>query len=274
MATNAMDAAARIASVSDTGGFLRSLDRWIFPAMAALFFVTTLVGFIPSSLAKLAAVEAGQRPPLPGVLHLHAVLMGSWLLLLLAQTGLVAADRRALHRTLGLVSLVLVPAMVITGFVLVPTNFEMVWGMAAAAPPEQAAEIQGLLEFVTNIALVQTRVGLLFPLLVGWALVVRRSDPGTHKRLMILATVLPLPAAIDRIAWLPSTLPVSPLSQDLYVFLWILPMFLYDVLRHKRVPRAYYIWMAVNLPFVAVTHALWGSEWWMATAPKLFGAVG
>jgi hypothetical protein len=273
MATEVMDVATRIANV-DTGRFIRSLDRWIFPAMAALFFVTTLVGFIPSSMAKLAAVEAGQRPPLPPILHLHAVLMGSWLLLLLAQTSIVAADRRALHRKLGLIALVLVPAMVITGFVLVPTSYAMVWAMVASAPAEMAEQMQGVLGFATNIALVQFRMGILFPVLVGWALYVRRTDPETHKRLMILATVLPLPAAIDRIAWLPSTLPVSPLSQDLYVFVWILPLLVYDLLRHKRVPRAYFIWMAVNVPLVVVTHLLWGSEWWMTTAPKLLGVVG
>lgn len=276
MATEAIDAAVRIANAGETEGrFLRSLDRWIFPAMAALFIVTTLIGFIPSSLEKIAAVQAGQRPPLPLVLHVHAVLMGSWLLLLLAQTSLVAANRRAMHRTLGLAALVVVPAMVVTGFVLVPTSFQTIWSLGAAPPPGADVEqIKGLVAFATNIVLVQTRVGILFPLLVAWALIVRRKDPETHKRLMILATVLPLPAAIDRIVWLPTTLPASPASQDLYVFVWILPMLAYDLLRHRRVPRAYLIWIAVNLPFIVATNLLWGSPWWIATAPKLLGVEG
>lgn len=38
-----------------------------------------------------------------------------------------------------------------------------------------------------------------------WALLVRREDPETHKRLIIIATLPLLSAAIDRIAWLPTT---------------------------------------------------------------------
>ena len=58
-------------------GFTDFGDRWIYVFMAALFIATTLAGFIPDSLAKIAAVEAGQRAPFPPVLHLHAVLMGA-----------------------------------------------------------------------------------------------------------------------------------------------------------------------------------------------------
>src|SRR5688572_21729059 len=74
-----------------------TIDRWIYVFMAGLFMVTVLVGFIPVSLDKIAAVEAGRRPPFPPVLHVHAVLMGTWIALLLTQAGLVATGRRTLH---------------------------------------------------------------------------------------------------------------------------------------------------------------------------------
>src|SRR6476469_8077769 len=70
-----------------------AIDRWIYVFMAAWFIAIVLTGFIPDSLNKIAAVQAGQRPPLPLVMHAHAVLMGSFLLLLLAQTTLVATGR-------------------------------------------------------------------------------------------------------------------------------------------------------------------------------------
>lgn len=60
-----------------------SIDRWIFVFTAVWFIAIVLVGFIPDSLMKVAAVQAAQRPPFPTVLHVHAVLMGSFLLLLL-----------------------------------------------------------------------------------------------------------------------------------------------------------------------------------------------
>ena len=71
------------------GAFVRLADRWIYVFMAGLFVVTALAGFIPTSIRLLDAVEAGRRPPPPLVLHFHAALMGTWLLLFLAQAMLM-----------------------------------------------------------------------------------------------------------------------------------------------------------------------------------------
>src|SRR5690348_18301701 len=56
-----------------------AIDRWIFVAMAAWFIVIVLTGFVPDALMKIGMVRAGQRPPFPIVMHMHAVLMGSFL---------------------------------------------------------------------------------------------------------------------------------------------------------------------------------------------------
>jgi hypothetical protein len=252
---------------------LQAADRWMFVFMAALFVVTVLVGFVPDSFARAAAIQAGQRPQFHPMTHVHAVLMGAWLLLLLAQSALVASNRRVLHQRLGLVSLALVPAMVVAGIVLVPAVFREAWTFVTTPPPGvDAAVIAETKALVSNIALPQIRVGVLFPILVGWALWVRRTDPDTHKRLMILATALPLPAAMDRIEWLPTSLPTSFASGDLYMLLWVAPMFLYDVIRRGRVQRAYAIWFLLGLPPTIAVHWLWGSPWWLATVPRLMGA--
>ena len=42
--------------------------------------------------------------------------------------------------------------------------------------------------------------------------------------MMILATAMALPAGIDRIPWLPSMMPGSPLLVDFYTALAISPM--------------------------------------------------
>jgi hypothetical protein len=117
----------------------------------------------------------------------------------------------------------------------------------------------------------QIRIVPLFAALVTWALVVRRSDSETHKRLMILAALLPLPAAIDRMTWLPATLPESPASIHLYSLLWLLPVLVYDIVRRGSVHRAYVIGLALNRPFVVASYVLWSSPWWSATAPRLMG---
>jgi hypothetical protein len=247
------------------------IDRWIYVFTAASFIVIVLTGFIPDSLMKVAAVQAGERPPFPLVLHFHALLMGSFLLLLLTQTTLVATGRCALHRQVGIAAFVVAPALVIVGFILVPTIYHSVWNFAQSAPPEVRAKMQERLLQLDDIMLLQLRIGLLFPLFLVIGLRARGINSGLHKRMVILATAMALPAAIDRMTWLPTSLPASPLATDLYTLLAVSPMFVWDVVRNRRVHEAYWIWLAINLPFTVAVHGLWGTQWWIATAPKLMG---
>lgn len=248
-----------------------AIDRWIFVFMAGWFVALVLAGFIPSSLNKIEMVRSGLRPPFPLVMHIHAVLMGSFLLLLLAQTWLMATGRTSYHMRLGLTSLLLVPAIVIAGLVLAPTMYHQLLDALQSAPPEARERIQKGLLFSENIKLIQIRIGILFPLFLAIAFRARGRDAGLHKRMMILATAIPLPAGIDRIPWLPSTLPDSPISPDAYTLLAISPMFIWDVVRNRYVHRAYWIWLGIALPFAIAVHALWDTDWWHAAARQLMG---
>lgn len=248
-----------------------AVDRWIYVFTAACFILIVLAGFIPSSLAKIAAVEAGERPPFPLVMHMHAALMGSFLLLLLAQTSLVATGRCALHMKLGLASMVLAPAIVVVGFLLAVGNYQTVANLAQTAPAELRPRFEELVPRLDNILLLQTRIGILFPLLLVIGLRARGRDPGLHKRMMILATAVTLPAGIDRIPWLPTTLPASPVGPDLYTLLAVSPMLVWDVVRNRGVHRAYWLWLAVCLVPTVLVHALWDTPWWHATARQLMG---
>jgi hypothetical protein len=248
-----------------------AIDRWIFVFMAAWFIAMVLTGFIPDSIMKVELVRTGQRPPFPLVMHMHAVLMGSFLLLLLAQTWLMATGRRAYHMQLGLVSFVLAPALVVVGFILAPTMYHQTWDLLQAAPPEAREKLSQALSFSENIKLVQLYVGLLFSVFLVIGLRARRKDAGLHKRMMILATAMPLPAGIDRIQWIPSTLPESPLSPIVYTMLAVSPMFVWDVIRNRSVHRAYWIWLGLFLPVAAVVNLLWDTPWWHATARWMMG---
>lgn len=248
-----------------------SVDRWIYVFTAASFIAIVLAGFVPSSIEKAAAVRAAARPPFPLVMHVHAVLMGSFLLLLLAQTTLVATGRQALHMRLGIVSLLLAPAMVVAGFLLAANNYHGVWAMAQAAPPEARAGAETVVGVVENILLLQLRIGILFPIFLWIGLRARRGEPGLHKRMMILATAMALPAGIDRIPWLPTTMPVTPLGPDFWTLVAIAPMLLWDLVRNRSVHRAYWIWLALFLPFAVVVHGLWDSQWWHGAAKVIMG---
>jgi hypothetical protein len=248
-----------------------AIDRWIFVFMAAWFIVITLAGFIPDSMMKVGMIRAGARPPFPLVLHMHAVLMGSFLLLLLAQSWLMATGRRALHMQLGLIGMALAVALVAVGLVLAPTMYRETWNALQSAPPLARAKLQEVLSIKENILLLQLRIGILFPLFLAIGLKARGGNAGMHKRMMILATVMALPASLDRIGWLPSSMPASPLAPDLYTLAMVMPMFLWDVFRNRRVHEAYWVWLAINIPFEIFVHSAWDTPWWHATARQIMG---
>jgi hypothetical protein len=229
-----------------------AVDRWIFVFTVLGLIATVLAGFIPDSIAKIAAIDAGKRSPFPLILHVHAVMMGSFLLLLLAQTLLVATGRLIWHMQLGIAGLFLAAGIVVSGIILAHVSYH-------AGPAQD------------YILLLQIRAGLLFSIFTWIALKYRARDPGLHKRLMLLSITAVLDAAIFRIHWLPTTFPGNGVSLDLFTLLPFVPMFIWDSARNRSLHRAYVIWAALFVPATAVVYALWDSPWWHATAHQIMG---
>lgn len=248
------------------------IDRWIFVAMALWYIVLALTGFIPDSIMKMAMVKAGLRPPFPMVLHLHAVLMGSFLLFLLSQTWMVATGRIAVHRRLGPIGGVIAGALVVVGFFLAPTMYHQVSSGLALAPPQAQPAMRALLLQLDNILLLQMQAGVLFTVFIVLALLNRARHAGMHKRLMMFAPAMAMGAAFARMTWLPHSIPASPLSILAYQWLALAPLFLWDVIRNRRVHPAYLLLIALYLPFNVLALMLWDTPWWHATAARLMGA--
>ena len=248
-----------------------AIDRWIFVAMAAWFILIVLVGFIPDSVMKVQMVEAGVRPPFPIVLHMHAVAMGSFLLLLLTQAVLMATGRCEQHKKLGIVAFALVPVVVIVGCVLAPTIYHEVWNFAQSGPLGLRPKFQQQLLALDDILLLQMRAGILFPLFMVIGLKARARNPGLHKRMIFLAPVVPLGAAIFRMTFLPTTFPASALSNDLFLLVTVAPLFIWDVVRNRRVHEAYWMWLGICLPLTLAVYSLWDTPWWHAAVPRIMG---
>src|SRR6516162_9831370 len=100
-----------------------------------------------------------QTQALPFYLHVHGAAFSAWLILLVSQTFLVAAERTDLHRRLGWV------------------------GAALAATMVAAYENEELAFLTTPLSSMAV-----FCLLVAAAVRFRRR-PEAHKRLMLLATI-------------------------------------------------------------------------------------
>jgi hypothetical protein len=250
------------------------VDRRFFFAMTLFIFVTVLAGFVPDSIEVVHAVSVGQRPPIPLSMHIHAVVMCGWISLLMMQAGLVATGRTALHRRLGLIAFAWIPLMMLMMVLIARSIWTMVASLPAGAmPPDVQASTKALL---SNILIEQITAFVLFPLFAFWGIAVRRSDPDAHRRLMILATLVPLMAAVDRIAvrWLPTTYPVSYDAQYLYAILWMAPMLIFDLVHRGRVHRVWVIGLLCNAPFFIFNHFMWGSQRWLKIAPVVMRLLG
>lgn len=243
-----------------------AVDRWIYVYMTASLVAVTLIGFVPDSFIKMATVADGSRPPFPMILHVHAVLMGSFLVLLFVQTWLAATGKIRGHMQLGVATSLLVPALVIVGFLVAPAIYQETLHAAQAAGPDAREKLQAVVLRKENILLNQSRIGILFPLFIAIGLLARRKDPGLHKRMMILATASALGPVFARITWLPSTFPASPLSHEFYMLAVVAPMFFWDVYRNGFVHKAYVIWALISLPVIVAVNMLWDTSWWHQTA--------
>ena len=73
-------------------------EDFFFSGMAVLVLVTVFLGF--ARTYYLAGVF--KADPLPPLLHVHGAVFSAWIVLLIVQVSLVAADRVDLHRRLGL----------------------------------------------------------------------------------------------------------------------------------------------------------------------------
>ena len=127
--------------------------------------------------------KAFDAPELPGLVHLHGVVMTGWIAPFGAQASLVAARRVDLHRRLGVAGAFFAALVVVVG---IATSIEGARRGISPGPPP--------LVFLA----IPLGVILVFGTLVAAAIANRRR-PDWHKRLMLLATISMLTPAIARL---------------------------------------------------------------------------
>ena len=208
-------------------------DHVFYTVMASLMALTVFVGFGPTYYFRLMSGTPGTitgGAVTPG-LHLHGVVFSAWVLLFLLQTVLIGLRRVRIHRRLGYASIALAATMVVVG---VRTAIDS--AARGAAPPgvDPFAFLAVPLFDIT-----------LFAGFVSAALLKRR-DKEAHKRLMLLAYVSIITAAVAR---LPGLLPLGPLAFFGLSFLFVVAGMAYDWLSRGRLHRAY----AWGAPIIALS---------------------
>jgi hypothetical protein len=155
--------------------------------------------------------------------HVHGAAFTAWVLLLLLQTTLVSARRTDIHRTLGWAGAGLAAFMIVIALdtAVIAVHQAIVCCNAVAARAFLAVPIADMIVFGT---------------LVGCAIAFRRRA-GTHKRLMLLATLAILDAATSR--WPLLFIETTKWGSYVAIDTIVLAVVAYDTISRKRLARAY-----------------------------------
>jgi len=199
---------ATLGSLRTTAG----AERRFYGGMAVAILAVAILGFARTYfLRPLLPVPTPAPPALTHLVHLHAFLFTSWVVLLFIQTRLVAARRSDLHRRLGVIAAGVAIVMVVVG-VLVALH----------------AVLRGIAPFGMDphrFLVVPLVAITLFAVFVVAGIRARRRDPQAHKRYLLLGTIALLPPAVARWALLFGLGPPVVLA---VATLFVVPLFVWD----------------------------------------------
>jgi hypothetical protein len=228
----------------------RRRERLFYTGMAVAFVITVFAGFARTYYLR----PYFNTPSLTPLLHLHGVVFTSWLLLLLAQTTLVAAKRTDIHRRLGMFGALIAALMVFIGAATAIIRAKIV-----EVPPGSPSPLAFLTIPLGDM--------LIFAILVGAGFYFRRRAD-VHKRLMLLATIAILPAATARLPFA-FIQQIGPLAFFGLADLFIVACLLYDLAARGRLHRAT-VWGGL---LIVISHPLrllvGNTQAWLAFAAWL-----
>jgi len=164
-------------TVTDAKPIKRTFYIWLAAACAAIAFG----GFAPTYWLQLPAGTFVGSP----LLHLHGALFFAWIVLLVSQAVLAAKGRLNNHRAWGLTGIALATAMVLVGIAAAINTLNI--GLSEGYGDKSRA----------FLIIPISAIGLFAGFVV--AAIAKRERPEAHKRLMILATISLLQAAMGRI---------------------------------------------------------------------------
>ena len=206
-------------------------DHRFFSFMAIVSSLTIIAGFFNTYGPKVVAGE-----PLPPIIHLHAVVFTSWLIIFVVQTTLVLTGRTAVHRRLGVTSMILAGLMFVVGIATAITDARL---GHRGIPGVEFPDVGGFL--LLNLFAIAVFTGFV---LAGWYF---RGNSQAHKRLMLLAVTGALVGpGVSRLPFAIGKPPVIALM----VLAFLLAGPIYDLVTRRRVHPAY-LW-GVPITFLAV----------------------
>jgi uncharacterized membrane protein YozB (DUF420 family) len=208
--------------------------RYFYSGAAVLFLVFMLLGFQQYYLHGKAFPGRDIAPPLQTLVLLHATAMTAWIVLFLVQPVLIASGSRRAHMAVGRFGAVLAAGIVVLGLMLGIQGTRLtppevrVWGVT----PKQFMAVP-----VVSV--------VIFGLLVAVGVYYRRR-PDIHRPMMLMATLIAIPAAVARIGPLNALYENSVLQTIFGPFLWTLVLATLLLVVRWLVTRSFERWFVIG----------------------------
>jgi hypothetical protein len=223
-----------------------SEHRFYFSA-ALIAAVIVLVGFSRTYFLK----EVFHAPTLLPIVHLHAIIFSSWVVLFITQTWLVSVRNTRLHMRLGIAGFLLACIMVVVGTTTALTVAKLGHVRPGGPPP-----LQFLVVPIFDM--------LVFSILIAAGLLMRRRSD-YHKRFLLVATASLMTAAIGRIVTIAQGHANVKLAFAFTSSLIVIAAVV-DTIRNRRLHPAFAWAGALVLLSGPVRFMLAGTSVWMSFA--------
>jgi hypothetical protein len=236
-----------MATLAEPGAPARSEERFFF-TLACTMAAVLVAGF---SL-NLAMGRSSFEEPL--VYHVHGVVFFGWVALFLTQTWLQASGNVALHKRLGWLSLLWVPAMVVLGIAITITSMRRTGGPFF---------------FDANEFLISNPIALVaFAGLVFGAVAMRkRSD--WHRRLMLGAMASIMGPGFGRLLPTPLFVPWAWEITNLVGMGFVVAGMIRDKRHHGRIHPAWHLGLWVTVGALLLGEVLAYTEWGYALTEQV-----
>ncbi len=206
--------------VSSPPASSRRFEHLFFFLISVLLTLAVGIGF-----AKTYFFAGLFRAKLPSALiHIHGVVFTCWFVVLLCQSGLASAGRVDLHRRLGIAGMGIACLMLPLGIL---ATAEFLTRMASE-PGMLTASIMPFTELFS------------FGVLAAAAFLCRKR-PDIHKRLIMLATISLIGAAVGRMEFLPDWHLRGVAALRLfwaYTYVFLVPLAAFDIFSLRKLHRA------------------------------------
>ena len=233
------------------------MERMFYFLSACLLLLIVLLGFQHFYLHGRASDGGPVTQRIVPLVFLHGILMSSWLVLFVVQSGLIVGGNRKLHMSLGVGGAVLAAGLVIVGVITAIASVHY--------NPDSYKEIWGARRFLSSMLLNILGFGAFAAIGVKY-----RHRPDVHRPMMLLGTLfVAAPAGLFRIPAI-----IGPIMATVHsIFAGWVPMLVLGallVLVKSVMTKSWDRYFAAGLGAILLACVLQlfiaNSEWWYQVA--------